>query len=168
MIRYIDKYGNPDAIFFSFEKNSYYAIWGFNEIFTVTKERINDSNILCELQNKINQWKSKTNENEIASVGFLSYDSKNIFFPKIKFNPIKSKGPVLWFGNPSIVKKVGKDDINGLIGITTLIDNTDKVITDKHLIKITDILGKETKGAKNEVLFYLYDDGTVEKRIVIE
>ena len=40
--------------------------------------------------------------------------------------------------------------------------------TSKVLLKVTDILGKETKGAKNEVLFYIYDDGTVEKRIVIE
>jgi len=26
----------------------------------------------------------------------------------------------------------------------------------------------KTKGTKNEPLFYIYDDGTVEKRIVIE
>ena len=36
------------------------------------------------------------------------------------------------------------------------------------LIKITDVLGRETKGAKNEPLFYIYDDGTVEKKIVVE
>ena len=40
--------------------------------------------------------------------------------------------------------------------------------TNKELLKVTDILGRETKGTKNEVLFYIYDDGTVEKRIVIE
>jgi len=40
--------------------------------------------------------------------------------------------------------------------------------TNKKLLKITDLLGRETKGKKNEVLFYIYDDGTVEKRIVIE
>tara|TARA_B100001142_G_scaffold322339_1_gene370400 strand:- start:4760 stop:5521 length:762 start_codon:yes stop_codon:yes gene_type:complete len=40
--------------------------------------------------------------------------------------------------------------------------------TKKELLKITDLLGKETKGKKNEALFYIYDDGTVEKRIVIE
>jgi Leucine-rich repeat (LRR) protein len=40
--------------------------------------------------------------------------------------------------------------------------------TNKELIKITDVLGRETKGTKNEPLFYIYDDGTVEKRIVIE
>jgi len=38
----------------------------------------------------------------------------------------------------------------------------------KTLLKITDFLGRETKGTKNEVLFYIYDDGTVEKKIIIE
>jgi len=38
----------------------------------------------------------------------------------------------------------------------------------QELLRVTDLLGRETKGAKNEVLFYIYDDGTVEKRIVIE
>ena len=40
--------------------------------------------------------------------------------------------------------------------------------TNKELLKITNLLGREVKGTKNEVLFYIYDDGTVEKRIVIE
>jgi|GEM_PF-1585850 len=40
--------------------------------------------------------------------------------------------------------------------------------TNKELIKITNVLGRETKGTKNEPLFYIYDDGTVEKRITIE
>jgi len=39
--------------------------------------------------------------------------------------------------------------------------------TNKELLKVTDLLGRETKGTKNEVLFYIYDDGTIEKRIVI-
>ena len=38
----------------------------------------------------------------------------------------------------------------------------------KKLLKVTDLLGRETKGTKNEVLFYIYNDGTVEKRIIIE
>jgi Leucine-rich repeat (LRR) protein len=37
-----------------------------------------------------------------------------------------------------------------------------------ELISITDILGKETPYKKNTPLFYLYDDGTVEKKIVVE
>ena len=40
--------------------------------------------------------------------------------------------------------------------------------SNKELLKVTDLLGRETKGTKNEVLFYIYDDGTVEKRIIIE
>jgi hypothetical protein len=40
--------------------------------------------------------------------------------------------------------------------------------TNKELLKVTDLLGREKKGTKNEVLFYIYDDGTVEKKIVIE
>ena len=37
-----------------------------------------------------------------------------------------------------------------------------------ELIRIIDVLGREKKETKNETLFYIYDDGTVEKRIVIE
>tara|TARA_B110001450_G_scaffold251289_1_gene271189 strand:- start:493 stop:1248 length:756 start_codon:yes stop_codon:yes gene_type:complete len=43
-----------------------------------------------------------------------------------------------------------------------------ELISKKELLKITDLLGRKTKGKKNEPLFYIYDDGTVEKRIVIE
>jgi hypothetical protein len=38
----------------------------------------------------------------------------------------------------------------------------------RKLQKIVDILGKQTKPQTNQPLFYIYDDGTVEKRIVIE
>jgi len=36
--------------------------------------------------------------------------------------------------------------------------------TKKELMKITDILGRIAKGKKNELLFYIYNDGRVEKR----
>ncbi len=38
----------------------------------------------------------------------------------------------------------------------------------KRLVLITDILGREIKEKKNQPLFYIYDDGRVEKRIIIE
>ena len=38
----------------------------------------------------------------------------------------------------------------------------------KEILKVTDILGKETKAIKNEPLFYIYNDGTVEKKVIIE
>lgn len=37
----------------------------------------------------------------------------------------------------------------------------------KNLMKIVNVLGKESQ-KRNHILFYIYDDGTVEKRIVIE
>jgi len=39
--------------------------------------------------------------------------------------------------------------------------------TNKEFLKVTDLLGRETK-QKNQPIFYIYDDGTAEKRIVIE
>jgi hypothetical protein len=42
-----------------------------------------------------------------------------------------------------------------------------ELVNSKKVIKVTDLLGRETKQT-NKPLFYIYDDGTVEKRIVIE
>ena len=38
----------------------------------------------------------------------------------------------------------------------------------RKLLKMIDVLGRNTPFRKNTPLFYLYDDGTVEKRIVVE
>ena len=38
----------------------------------------------------------------------------------------------------------------------------------RKLISIVDVLGRENKGTKNDPLFYIYDDGTVEKKIILE
>ncbi len=48
-------------------------------------------------------------------------------------------------------------------GTTAIQEHT----TNKELLKVTDILGREIKKT-NQPLFYIYDDGTVEKRIIIE
>ena len=40
--------------------------------------------------------------------------------------------------------------------------------TDSKLFKVTDILGREVNEKRNTPLFYIYEDGTVEKRIIIE
>ena len=38
---------------------------------------------------------------------------------------------------------------------------------DKELLKVSDFLGREAN-SKNQPLFYIYDDGTVEKKIILE
>jgi Leucine-rich repeat (LRR) protein len=40
--------------------------------------------------------------------------------------------------------------------------------TNKELLKVTDILGREVNEKRNTPLFYIYNDGTVEKKIIIE
>jgi len=37
---------------------------------------------------------------------------------------------------------------------------------EKKLMQITDLLGRPTKQIKNKLLFYIYDDGTVEKKLI--
>ena len=43
-----------------------------------------------------------------------------------------------------------------------------EINTNKTLLNIIDVLGRTTTAKNNNPLFYIYDDGTVEKRIVIE
>jgi hypothetical protein len=38
----------------------------------------------------------------------------------------------------------------------------------KQLIMITDLLGRPAKENKNELLFYIYDDGTVQRKLIKE
>jgi len=42
------------------------------------------------------------------------------------------------------------------------------VSSNRKLISIVDVLGRQNKGKKNEPLFYIYDDGTVEKKFIFE
>ena len=51
---------------------------------------------------------------------------------------------------------------------TPLTSIEDFVEEKKRLINVVDFLGRQSKGLKNQPLFYIYDDGTVEKRIIIE
>jgi hypothetical protein len=41
-------------------------------------------------------------------------------------------------------------------------------LTKGKLLKIVDVLGRETFPINNTILFYIYDDGTIEKRVVIK
>ena len=43
-----------------------------------------------------------------------------------------------------------------------------EIKTKKILIKIVDVLGRENKESQESLLFYIYDDGTVEKRVIME
>ena len=64
---------------------------------------------------------------------------------------------VTWIWNGTFWSKLGSVTSIGEINST-----------DKKLIRIVDILGRKTFLKNNETLFFIYDDGTVEKKIIIE
>ena len=43
-----------------------------------------------------------------------------------------------------------------------------ETVSTRELVKIVDLLGRKTKEKRNTPLFYIFDDGTVEKKIIIE
>ena len=58
---------------------------------------------------------------------------------------------------------------DSLVCVASCIVNAlEEQTTSTRILKVIDFLGREANVKKNEVLFYIYDDGTVEKRIVIE
>ena len=50
------------------------------------------------------------------------------------------------------------------INPTGIFDNN----LEKDIIRIKDLLGRDTEESKNVLLFHIYDDGTVEKKIILE
>ena len=91
---------------------------------------------------------------------------------------IKVAQPTDMFGSPSFnisVRTHNNSNIEPIDSLQIMFDISHNCsslnISENHsfreLIKVTDLLGRETKGT-NQLLFYIYDDGTVEKRIVIE
>ena len=52
--------------------------------------------------------------------------------------------------------------------VTNFLSLTESVLKSKKLLKIVDFLGRESNERKTTPLFYIYNDGTVEKRIIIE
>ena len=55
-----------------------------------------------------------------------------------------------------------------VVSCTTLTSIDDFFEEKKRLINVVDFLGRQSKGLKNQPLFYIYDDGTLEKKIFFE
>ena len=91
-----------------------------------------------------------------------------------KFNPLAA-GTYIFdltlssgFGGPPCTPGIVPDDYDTITFYVSPPSTIEEHFNNKELLRTTDILGRETKGKKNEPLFYIYDDGTVEKRITIE
>ena len=55
----------------------------------------------------------------------------------------------------------------GIPAVSAIVIDEGKLNKSK-LLKVVDLLGRNIKEVKNEPLFYIYDDGTVEKKIILE
>ena len=82
---------------------------------------------------------------------------------------------VLWNNSGIFSFSVIETDVNGCVGeevsllVNVIINSVENInANSKKLTKITNVLGKDLAENNNTLLFYIYDDGTVEKRITIE
>ena len=94
------------------------------------------------------------------------------------YDTLSSSVSIVWNGltinasgnySVTLVNSVGCDSITNLI--FSMINTTEvKNIynNNKVLIKITNFLGKETPYRRNTPLFYIYNDGTVERKLIIK
>ena len=107
----------------------------------------------------------------------IVYTNISIDYNTSSYDTLSVTASIVWNGmslgvsgeyTATLTNSVGCDSIANLnltvatTGISEIDNNT------SNIIKITDMLGQETPYRRNTPLFYIYDDGTVEKRIVIE
>ena len=83
-------------------------------------------------------------------------------------SPLSSWGNQDINANVELWKFLSKFDMTGLIGCNSTNQIDFDIVNSKSLIRIVDLLGRESKDFNSKPLFYIYDDGTVEKKIIIE
>jgi choice-of-anchor B domain-containing protein len=93
------------------------------------------------------------------------------------FDTLVSSVSIIWSGIPlsvsgdyssALINSVGCDSIVNLNLTITNSTSIEESTNNKKLISITNVLGQKTSFRKNTSLFYIYDDGTVEKKIILE
>ena len=67
----------------------------------------------------------------------------------------------------TLINSVGCDSIVNL-NLTVTTTSVQEFINNKQIVRINNMLGQETPYRRNTPLIYIYDDGTVEKKIVID
>ena len=145
----INKLGEPDALIDHWDPASkQFAIWGFDQTFEINYDGvplINGkkyiSNPFDLLQETLNKW--KTDSQNISAIGFISYDLKNLLYPKINFKKSNSKTPLLWFGKPKQIVTYNLEKTNnGIInnGLALKKDIPHPIEYEKSINKIKEYL----------------------------
>ena len=115
----IDKYGPPDILIDSFNKQSKrYAVWGLDEVLELKDKGLFLNNTVINedfepyIQETINRWKKESQDLQIACIGFLAYEFKNHLYKHINFqNKLNNSFPYFWFCKPTIIKEYELDSI---------------------------------------------------------
>ena len=76
--------------------------------------------------------------------------------------------PMIGFGQQTYIPDDDFEVESPCIILPSEINDQEINRNNKKLIQIKDILGQKTSPKQNIILFYIYNDETVEKRIIIE
>jgi len=109
----------------------------------------------------------RCNDNQLTSLDVRNSNNDSV----IDFNTINNPNLYCIDVDDSVWSTANWTFANGNIDLQHYFSNNcsgatsiQEHLTNIELIKITDVLGRETKGTKNEPLFYIYDNGTIEKK----
>ena len=83
-------------------------------------------------------------------------------------SPLSSWGNQDINANVELWNFLSKFNMTGLICCNSTNQIDFNIVNSKNLIRIVDLLGRESKDSKSQPLFYIYDDGTVEKKIILQ
>jgi len=119
--------------------------------------------IIENLSNGIKVTSIGPNDGNNYTNGYIS----QINFTDLFVNP-DEEGPITFTAD--INSELGDvvQEIDSSIVISCPINNLENISSEKRLIKIVDILGRDSKIRKDKILFYIYSDGSIKKKIVIK
>ena len=131
----INEFGDPDVLIDHWG-NDYegYAIWGFEETILWDHSGLylsgikNNEENLNIVQKIFDHWKKESND--IAAVGFVNYNFKNILYPHLSFKNNDKNFPYLFFAKPQRIRKyiIKSEKINLKTSINLVSDILDKKI----------------------------------------
>ena len=168
---YVDTTGGCDSVIITHISLDYYTIWYQTHLIcdgdsiAVGNSIYDTAGVYMDTLNTSNGCDSVVHTYLMIDENTSSYDTLSV------------TASIVWNGIPlnvsgdysvTLTNSVGCDSIVNL-NLTVTTTGISEIVNNKsNLIKISDMLGQETPYRKNTPLFYIYDDGTVEKRIVIE
>jgi len=115
----ISKHGSPKAMINSKNPGFKQVVFDFDQIMCIESNgqitvngEVTKGNVLEVWQDYINSLKKDTASNEVASIGFISYDFKNYIYSGTNFKKLGRNTPLLWFGRPKNILEVSIEDFN--------------------------------------------------------